>query len=107
MSEHHVRCQLCRDAGFAPRRPGQNGVTVELLRRALDAGTLSLCACTSGQAWLSRIYDSYGSLLDRNGREIGHPEFRQERGVPPGMLHGAESLAWMKRYAATSQAVCA
>ena len=95
-------CPTCKDAGFVPSTPTAN---VAGLRRALDDGAVALCGCPQGQWWLSMIYDSYGSMLDCNKVEIGNPSFRQVLGVPPGMLHGAAAFEWLKRFAATLQAV--
>lgn len=95
-------CPTCKEAGLLPSSPR---ASVGEVRAALDGGAMALCGCPQGQWWLSMIYAEYGSLLDRNGVEIGDPNFRHERGVPPGMLHGAEALAWLARFADTAAAL--
>lgn len=97
----------CGSRGYLPPTPAPAGVTTTGMRAALDAGRVALCGCPQGQWWLSMIYDSYGSLLDRNGAEIGNPAFRQVAGVPPGMLHADAALSWLGRFAGVSQAVSA
>lgn len=98
-------CATCRDAGFVPSAPR---ASVGEIRAALDGGAVALCGCPQGQWWLSSIYAEYGSMLDRNKVEIGNPDFRQERGVPPSMIHGAAAVEWLEKdFVRTSRATAA
>lgn len=96
-------CPGCNDAGFVPSAHRASGAVI---RAALDDGAIVLCGCPQGQWWLSMIYDSYGPLYGRDGVTVvdGDPHFRQTRGVPPGMLHGDDAIAWLHKYAATAMA---
>lgn len=87
-------CRTCADAGMIPCIAR---ASIADVRHALDDGAAALCGCPQGQWWLSMIYAEYGSMLDRNRVEIGNPDFRQTRGVPPGMLHGTEAVAWLEK----------
>lgn len=92
-------CPACNNRGYMPERKAAR-VSVADMRLALEAGRVALCTCSQGQWWLSMIYDVYGSLPDRNGVDVGNPAFRQANGVPPGMLHGADALAWLREWPA-------
>jgi hypothetical protein len=86
-----AECPNCRDTG---QHFGSYGTLADV-REALDRGAIALCTCAKGQWWLAMLYDSYGPLLDRHGKQVGNPHFRIDAGVPDGLFHGNQAVAWL------------